>query len=609
MTALSAGLLLRQAADARKIIPMAEAPPPRGDGLYGAKFGGKPISMVILGDSSAAGYGVHRPRETPGALLATGVSRRLRRPVRLHRVAVVGCDVVRPALPGRRGAGVPPGRRGHPDRRQRRHARARLGPPRCATWATRSAGCARPAARSSSAPAPTSGAIQPIKPPLRWLARKWSRQLAAAQTVAVVEAGGRTVSLGDLLGPLFEADPVRMFSSDRFHPSAEGYARAAAVVLPTLLAALGEDDRPAVTAAAGGVRSLPEAAHEAVRAAGTEVSGTSWTGASRDRRAGGRCCAGTRGSASNASGSATTGRPLRRRPQRTRSEQPVGPERRRVDSRGSLTAIEQEARDGGAGRTDRQGGGDRPARRRRWAASPCSPGEVLAAKARRYAKPTMGLALRTSMGRLPRPPLRLVLLGDSAALGVGVEWLSETVGGQLARLLAEGGTDTGERHVLLSSVGVAGSRSADLATQVARALLGDRPDVAVVLIGAHDATSLRRPEEAAGPARPGGPPAARGGRPGGRRHLPRPGRAARDRPAAAPGGRLLGPPDGPGAGQGGAARPAARWSTWPRRPGAVFRADAGTLCYDGFHPSADGYRVWAHALYPAVAKAAHVAAV
>ena len=38
--------------------------------------------------------------------------------------------------------------------------------------------------------------------------------------------------------------------------------------------------------------------------------------------------------------------------------------------------------------------------------------------------------------------------------------------------------------------------------------------------------------------------------------------------------------------------------------GAVFRADAGTLCYDGFHPSADGYRVWAHALYPAVRRGA-----
>ena len=40
--------------------------------------------------------------------------------------------------------------------------------------------------------------------------------------------------------------------------------------------------------------------------------------------------------------------------------------------------------------------------------------------------------------------------------------------------------------------------------------------------------------------------------------------------------------------------------------GAVFRADAGTLCYDGFHPSADGYRVWAYALLPAVAHAAGV---
>src|SRR4051794_41262957 len=119
-------------------------------------------------------------------------------------------------------------------------------------------------------------------------------------------------------------------------------------------------------------------------------------------------------------------------------------------------------------------------------------GEVIAARARRYAKPTMGLALRTSMGPTAAPTLRLVLLGDSAAIGVGVEWLSETVGGQLARLLAEGTPDIGQRHVLLSSVGVAGSRSTDLATQVARALLGDHPDVAVGLIGAHAPTRPRR---------------------------------------------------------------------------------------------------------------------
>lgn len=41
--------------------------------------------------------------------------------------------------------------------------------------------------------------------------------------------------------------------------------------------------------------------------------------------------------------------------------------------------------------------------------------------------------------------------------------------------------------------------------------------------------------------------------------------------------------------------------------GPVFRADPGTLCHDGYHPSADGYRVWAHALLPAVVHAAAVA--
>jgi hypothetical protein len=64
-----------------------------------------------------------------------------------------------------------------------------------------------------------------------------------------------------------------MFSSDRFHPSAEGYARAASVVLPTLLAVLGEEDRP-VPLDGEDMRGLAEAAHEAVREAGTEVSAT-----------------------------------------------------------------------------------------------------------------------------------------------------------------------------------------------------------------------------------------------------------------------------------------------------------------------------------------------
>lgn len=230
-------------------------------------------------------------------------------------------------------------------------------------------------------------------------------------------------------------------------------------------------------------------------------------------------------------------------------------------------------------------------------------GEAIAARSRRYAKPTMGLALRTSMGPAHAPILRLVLLGDSAAIGVGVEWLSDTVGGQLARLLSEGTAETGERHILLSSVGVAGSRSTDLATQVARALLGDKPDVAVVLIGVNDATGLRSPEESAD-------------------HLGAAVRRLRDAGVQVVVGtcpdlgavRSLAPPLRQITGWMGRRVAKAQMRAvvaadgivvdLADETGAVFRADAGTLCYDGFHPSADGYRVWAYALYPAVEEAA-----
>ncbi len=267
---LSLALLMRQAADARRIIPMAEAPPPRGDGLYGPKFPGRPLSMVILGDSSAAGYGVHRPRETPGALLANGVARRLHRPVKLHRLAVVGS--MSAGLPYQVDAALEyqpevavilVGANDVTHVTGRAAAVRHLGD---AVRRLRAVGCIVVVGTC-----PDIGTIQPIKPPLRWLARSWSRQLAAEQTVAVVEAGGYSVSLGDLLGPAFAADPGRMFGADHFHPSVEGYARAASVVMPTLMAALGRDERPAPQGTEG-VRSLPQAAQEAVRAAGTEVS-------------------------------------------------------------------------------------------------------------------------------------------------------------------------------------------------------------------------------------------------------------------------------------------------------------------------------------------------
>jgi lysophospholipase L1-like esterase len=267
------GVLFGQVQQARREIPRAQAPPPRAGGRYGVRRAGPPLTMVVLGDSTAAGYGVAKRRETPGALLATGVSRRLGRPVDLHCLAVVGATS--PMLPPQLEAAL-----------ELRPALAvimiggndvthRVNPYRAVAHLVHTVRRLRAAgAEVVVGTCPDLGAVQPIRPPLRWLARRWSRQLAAAQTIAVVHAGGWTVSLGDLLGPRFAAEPYRMFGVDRFHPSADGYAAAVAALLPATLAALGALD-PRALPGKQEVRSLPRAAAEAARRPGTEVHAAS----------------------------------------------------------------------------------------------------------------------------------------------------------------------------------------------------------------------------------------------------------------------------------------------------------------------------------------------
>ncbi len=228
--------------------------------------------------------------------------------------------------------------------------------------------------------------------------------------------------------------------------------------------------------------------------------------------------------------------------------------------------------------------------------------EALAARARRYAQPDLRLAMRTSVGEVAAPPLRLVLLGDSSALGVGVDRVAETVGGRLAELLSSGRSGGPGRRVELSSVAVSGSRATDLATQVARALLGEPPDLALILVGANDVLRLRRPGESAA-------------------HLAAAVRRLVDAGSAVVVGtcpdlgavRAFAPPLRQIAGALGKRMARAQADAvieaggvavdLATATGPVFRADSGTLCSDGFHPSADGYRVWAHALYPAVVDA------
>ena len=150
-----------------------------------------------------------------------------------------------------------------------------------------SSACTTPVSPSLVGTCPDLGTIKPIAPPLKQVARAWSRRLAAAQTIAVVEQGGRTVSLGSILGPEFAAAPAVLFGPDQFHPSADGYRSLVQVLLPSTLAALGliPDDEAEPEAYRGeGVLPITTAAIQAVNQPGTELDGTEVGGSRRGIR-------------------------------------------------------------------------------------------------------------------------------------------------------------------------------------------------------------------------------------------------------------------------------------------------------------------------------------
>ncbi|MBK5306000.1 MAG: SGNH/GDSL hydrolase family protein [Frankiaceae bacterium] len=89
-------------------------------------------------------------------------------------------------------------------------------------------------------------------------------------------------------------------------------------------------------------------------------------------------------------------------------------------------------------------------------------------------------------------PLRLAMLGDSSAAGLGVDDAAQTPGALLAGMLAR---DL-DRRVELDLQAVTGARSKDLEIQAQR-VLRHPLDVAVILIGANDVTHRVSPEAAA----------------------------------------------------------------------------------------------------------------
>ena len=290
LSALGAGLygvLVAEAKFARKMIGEFNGePPPDATGWYGRGRPGPALKIALLGDSSAAGYGADRVEETPGAMIAAGLAERADRRVHLREFAVVGAkssdlaQQIEKALPIEPDVAViligandvthtvlPQQSVRHLSDGVRRLEAAGV--------------------RTIVGTCPDLGTIRPIPPPLKQVARTWSRRLAAAQTIAVLEEGGRTVSLGSILGPEFAAAPAVLFGPDQFHPSVDGYRSVAAVLLPSMLAALGliPDDEAEIESLRGeSVLPVVAAAVRAVNTPGTELDGTEVGGSSRGVR-------------------------------------------------------------------------------------------------------------------------------------------------------------------------------------------------------------------------------------------------------------------------------------------------------------------------------------
>lgn len=279
-----AGLLLTEAKLAEIQLNTLKGEPPRADGVYGEAFASgeeAPLRMGVLGDSTAAGFGVDRGRDTPGALLAGGIASVAERPVRLMVAAVNGAasddlerqlGVLLAAEPVLDIALVMIGANDVTQRIKLADSVRMLGE---TVRRLHAAG-----AEVVVGTCPDLGTIAPVRPPLRTLARRASRQLAAAQTIAVVDSGGRSVSLGALLGPEFDHRP-EMFASDRYHPSAQGYQTAAMALLPSMCAALEiwpEEER-ADALRGEGVLPVARAAAQAAGLGGTEVAGAAVAGA------------------------------------------------------------------------------------------------------------------------------------------------------------------------------------------------------------------------------------------------------------------------------------------------------------------------------------------
>ena len=301
LTGAVLAVLVAEAKLARRWIGEPESDPPVSDGVYGHFPGGhphlghhhgEPISFAMLGDSSAAGLGVHDPHETPGALLAAGLSAAAGRPVRLTNVAKTGAqssDLDRQVALALREL---PAARGDHDRRQRRHPPGTPVAVGAVPDRRRHAGCTRRAARWWSAPARISAPSSRSRSrcagsPGGGAASSPRRRRSPWSRPAVAPCPSATCSARS--SPRGRRRCSALTGSTRPRPATQTAAEA---MLPSLTAALGLGPEEAPSAYRGRGRTAGGPGRGG-GGGGRRYRGRRhrrWRAGTADRAAAGRCC-------------------------------------------------------------------------------------------------------------------------------------------------------------------------------------------------------------------------------------------------------------------------------------------------------------------------------
>lgn len=226
--------------------------------------------------------------------------------------------------------------------------------------------------------------------------------------------------------------------------------------------------------------------------------------------------------------------------------------------------------------------------------------QISSAKRRPMVDPRTAPEVGGSGGTDSATRIKFALLGDSLAISVGANKVEDSLGGRIGQGIINAGY-----KVDVTSVAVANSRTSDVRIQVSRALItseDDPYDVALIVVGSLDATSWGSISEVSramlrsvSSLRSGGVQVVVATAPdlGAVHCVGAPLRTLwswRSRKIAAA--------------QASAAEDAgATVINLAEELGPLFRADPGTICPDGFHPSPDGYRLIAERLIPAVRSA------